>query len=68
MVLPCSFSDNTFYLTHACGSHLSWRYNIRIEQPGLQSRAPDTKVGRSDSLGAGPRERDPVPWGGLEPV
>jgi hypothetical protein len=27
----------------------------------LQFRAPDTKVGRSDSLGAGSRKRDPVP-------
>jgi hypothetical protein len=68
MVLPCSFSDNTFYLTQSYGSHLSCHDDIRIEQPGLQFRAPDTKVGRSDSLGAGSREWDPVPWGGLEPV
>jgi hypothetical protein len=26
------------------------------------------KVERSDSLGASSRERDPVPWGGPEPV
>jgi hypothetical protein len=32
------------------------------------NRVPDAKVGRSDSLGAGSRERDPVPWGGPEPV
>jgi hypothetical protein len=67
MVLPCSFSDNTFYLTHPYGFNLFWHNDIRIEQPGLQFRAPDTKVGRSDSLG-GSRERDPVPWGGPEPM
>jgi hypothetical protein len=69
MVLPCSiFSDNTFYLTHPYGSHLYWHDDIRIELPGLQFRAPDTKVGRSDNLGAGPTEWDPIPWGGPEPV
>jgi hypothetical protein len=68
MVLPCSFSDDTFYLTHPYGSHLSYRDDIRIEQPGLQFRASFTKVGGSDSPGAGSRERDPVPWGGPEPV
>jgi hypothetical protein len=26
------------------------------------------KVGRSDNLGAGSREWDPIPWGGSEPV
>jgi hypothetical protein len=60
MVLPCSiFSDNSFYLTHPYGSHLYWHDDIRIELPGLQFRAPDTKVGRSDNLGAGPENGTP---------
>jgi hypothetical protein len=28
--------------------------------------SPLTKAGRSDSLGAGSKEREPVPWGGPE--
>jgi hypothetical protein len=66
MVLPYSFSDNTFYLTHSHGFHLSLHDDIRIEQSGLQFRTSFTKAGRSDSPGAGSKERELVPWDGPE--
>jgi hypothetical protein len=45
MVLPCSFSDNTFYLTHPYSSHLSDMTTSELSSQACSLGPPIRKLG-----------------------